>query len=368
MSRRILHKFNMDEISGVDRMAQEGAKMVLMKRYDPDEIAKGAFKEALFVMEVEDVLNEAYWAMWESDETMRRAIYNILDNPTKYPDTQAAIIEAVGEYSEKVQEQAADAAAAVPNVDDGNPSSDDPTNKSDHSDGDDDPNNPEEDNAMAKTAPTVETLTADLVAAGDKFEKAEAFGKLNDAEKIHYATLDEAGQADFMKMDEGARANVLEKAAEADSVVYTSADGEEFRKSDDPRLVTMAKKGDEDRKMAKADREKAEKLTLEKRADDELSHLPGDAEVKVQLLKAVGEITDETTRTKVNELLKAGDTAMSKAFDTRGTADAPVGDAESQLNTLAKAYAAEKDVPFADAMTKVLETEEGEALYTQSQS
>lgn len=368
MARRILHKFKMNEISSVDGMAQAGAKMVLMKR-DDTAIVKGAFMDAVKVMEAQEAVHELWEKLWDSESAIYDAIWNIQNNPERYPDVQGAIVEALGEYSAKVQEQAADAAAAVPSMDDDPESSSNGlTNKSDHPDGDNDnPLNPEEED-MSKKEPTVETLTADLEAATAKLEKSDAFGHLNDAEKAHFTSLDEDGQADLLKMDEGARANVIEKLAAEDPVVYTATDGEEFRKSDDPRLVKMARQGDEDRKIAKAERAKRETLELTKRTDDELSHLPGEVGHKVELLKAVDGIEDETVRKGISEMLKAADTGASGVFGTAGTTDIAKGDAEEQLETLAKAYAKEHTVSDAVGMDEVLKTDEGSRLYTQTQS
>lgn len=372
MPKRILHKFHMNEISGVDRMAQEGAKMVLMKRDDDEAFAKGAFMDAVTVMEAQEAVRELWYELWEAEDAMHEAICMIVSNPTRYPNVQDAIIEALGEYSAKVQEQAAEvAAAAVPSMDDDEESSSDgPTMKSDHSNGDD--HNqliPEEENKMSKnTEPTVETLTAELTAANDKLAKAETFGKLTDAEKAYYANLDDKSKVDFLKMDVGARSNILQKAADADPVVYTAEDGEEFRKSDDPRMVKMAKDRDEDRKIAKAEREKRESLELSKRADDELNALPGSTGAKVALLKAVGGIKDEAILKEINTLLTAANTGLAKSFETRGTGMPASGSAEEQLENLAKSYATEKGVPFAKAMDEVLKTDEGTALYTQTQS
>jgi hypothetical protein len=364
--RKILHKFYMDEISGVDRMAQEGAKTVIMKR-DDTTIAKGAFVDAVQVMEAREAVQALWWELYESETAIYDAIWNIQSNPERYPDVQAAVIEALGEYSDKVQEQAADAAAAVPNTDVEKSASNDPAEKSDHSDGDNDNKPNPEENEMEKKELTVEGLTATLEGVNDKLVKAESFGKLNDAEKTHYATLDDAGQAGFLKMDDGARSNVLEKVAASDPVVYTAADGEEFHKSDDPRLVKMARQSDTDRKLAKADRDKAEKLELTKRADDELNNLPGEPEVKVELLKAIDAIEDEAVRKSINEMLKAGNDAQAEAFITKGTKDEPIGDAEGKLNNLAKAYAKENSVSEVDAYNEVLKTDEGSALYTETQ-
>jgi hypothetical protein len=368
MAKRILHKFKLDEISGVDRMAQEGAKAVIMKR--DTSIAKGAFLDAVLVMEAQEAVRDLWYELWESEDAIHTAIWNIQSNPQRYPNVEDAIIEALGEYSEKVQEQAAEAAATVPSKGVEKSASDDPALKSDHSEGDDDnhPLNPEEETMSKKPEEvTVESLTGDLQGVNVKLAKAESFGKLTDIEKGHYATLDVAGQDEFLKMDEGARANVLENLVKADPVIYTNSDGEEFRKSDDPRLVKMAKQADEDRKLAKADRDRAENLELAKRVEDELSNLPGEAPAKVALLKAIDGITDEASRTAINELLKAANTGVAAAFDTHGTTDIAKGNAEEELDTLAKAHATEKDISFADAYDAILKTDKGEALYNESQ-
>ncbi len=362
MAKRILRKFQMSEISGVDRMAQEGAKLVIMKRDDPDEIAKGAFMDAVTVMEAEEAIRELWWDLWESEEAMHRAVCMIVDNPARYPDVQTAIIEALGEYSAKVQEQAAEVAATVPSMGDGEePSSTDPTMKSDHSGGDKNPELiPEEEPAMTKnTEPTVESLTAELA-------RAESFGKLNDVQKAHYATLDDAGKDSFLKMDDAAKAGVIAKAAEINPVVYTAADGTEFRKSDDPRMISMAKRADESEKREREEIAKRETLEMTKRANDELGALPGSVNSKVALLKAINGIKDEATVTEINQLLTAANNGLAKAFETSGTTTPAVGSPEEKLNVLAKAHAEKKGIPFAKAYTEVLETDEGKALYTQT--
>lgn len=369
MAKRILHKFKMDEISGVDRMAQEGAKAVIMKR--DDSIAKGAFIDAVTVMEARETVQELWWDLWESDDAMQEAIYMIINNPERYPDVQTSIVEALGEYSAKVQEQAAEAAAAVPSMDGGNePPSNDPTMKSDQPDGDNEnPLIPKEETKMSKnTEPTVETLTEELTAVNDKLAKAEAFGKLTDAEKAHFETLNESDQEGFLKMDEGARANVIEKTKAEDPVVYTSHEGEEFHKSDDPRLVRMAKQADEDRKARLEEMAKRETMEFTKRADDELSHLPGETNAKVALLKAIAGIEDEGHVKTINELLKAADDNLAKSFETQGTTTPAIGSAEEQLDNLAKSYAETKEVSIAKAYDEVLKTDKGAALYRQTQS
>ena len=91
MAKRILHKFKLNEISGVDRMAQAGAKAVLMKREDND-LAKGAFMDAIVVMEAREAVRDLWEELWDSESAIYDAIWNIQNNPERYPNVEEAII------------------------------------------------------------------------------------------------------------------------------------------------------------------------------------------------------------------------------------------------------------------------------------
>ncbi len=85
-----------------------------------------------------------------------------------------------------------------------------------------------------------------------KLAKANSIGAMTDAAKAHYTSLsgDEADAFLAKTADEQAAivSDLAKASTDADPVVFKSASGEEFRKSDDPRLVTMAKERDADRK------------------------------------------------------------------------------------------------------------------------
>lgn len=348
---RILHKFKMNEISSVDRPAQKGAKMVLMKR-DSLELAKGAFVDALQELRLENTVREALDGLWETQAALREAVTEIVECPEEYPDQQAAITQALAEFSAEVRAMVAAAAKPISDVaDGGEPPSDDGTSKRETQ-------SPEE--GMMKTQ---EELTTELELVTKQLAKAESYGRLTDIEKAHFNSLPTIDQDLFIKMDTGARANALEKAAASNPVVYTTSDGTEFRKNDDPRLISMAKQADENLKVAKAAQDKADTMEFEKRANDELGNLPGDKAAKIALLKAINGITDETIRTGVSQLIKAGNDGLAAAFNTHGTMTPADGSAEHQLDSLAKAYAAANNVTFAKAYDEVLKTDEGAALY-----
>jgi len=216
--------------------------------------------------------------------------------------------------------------------------------------------------------PTVEELAEDLKKVNAELETQKKYGELNDAEKAHYAKLGEDEQAAFLDKSGDERGKILAKAQEADAVVYTSDDGTEYRKSDDPRLVAMAKERDEDRKALQSVTEKLDGAEYEKRASEDLKSLPGEQTVKVAVLRAVDGIKDEETRKAAHEMLKSHNSAMEEAQTTKGTKDATIMDAEQELDKMAKDYSKEHECSYATAYDEVCKTERGKELYEQTVS
>ena len=230
------------------------------------------------------------------------------------------------------------------------------------------------------TTKTVEDQLAEATAAIAKadatsaelkkqLDTANAVAALSDVEKAHYNSLDADAQPVWLAKSADERKGDLAKAAEADAVVYTAADGSVFRKSDDPRLVAMAKDRDADRaEIAKA-KEAAETAEFTKVANSDYVALPGDEVARVALAKAVSTITDEKVRGDVNTMLKSQASALAKTGETVGTVSTPVetgvakADAQAKLDGLAKAHAEANKVTIEKAMTAVLETSEGAELY-----
>ena len=171
--------------------------------------------------------------------------------------------------------------------------------------------------------------------------------------------LDDDKRAEFLAKTLDERKVVLDKAIakaqDNDPVVYTAADGTEYRKSDDSRLVKMAKDRDEDRKDLIKSNAVNENARLTKIAEDDLAHLPGDMATRVALIKSVESIPDEKQRSSAMDALKAQNSKLSPAFKTVGAGRAPEFDsvakdgAETKLDELAKVYATEKGVNYYDA-------------------
>ena len=215
-----------------------------------------------------------------------------------------------------------------------------------------------------------EALSKAIKEKDDELEKvnadltiAKALGEFNDMEKAHYTALDDEEKTAFLAFTPEVRKSTLENLAAKDSIVYTDDGDMEYKKSDDPRLVKMAQDRDADRKIAKTEREKRETLELQKRVDAELNHLPGELGVKVAVLKAIDGIDDEEVRKGAKELLKAGNDALEKSFTEVGSRGEGFQKATDELDSLAKKYASEHDVPYIKAYDEIMKTPEGAKLY-----
>lgn len=210
-----------------------------------------------------------------------------------------------------------------------------------------------------------ELLQAQVTELTKRAERAEKVAELSDEQKAHMGTLEKDGQDAFLSLSADDREAVIAKTREADPVVYTTDDGVELRKSAGDQLVSMAKKLDaQNRKLEKAE-QLAKRQDLEKRAAA-FENLPGELTAKVALLEAVDGIEDEGVRKSVLEILKADDAGLAKAFEEHGTTEAPdAGDAEAQLETLAKKISVDQKVSLAKGWELAAQTPEGRALYAQ---
>lgn len=206
-------------------------------------------------------------------------------------------------------------------------------------------------------AAKVEELTKSL-------DKANRVLALKSDAREFYDSLEAAKQDEFLAKSAEEQTAEVAKSKDSDPVVYKTADGVEYRKSDDQRLVSLAKQNDELAKAARDSAAKAKDAELRKRASEELSHLPGSEDVRVALLKAVDAIEDEEVRKSALESLKAKDLAMKGAFEQKGhRGSTEAGSSEDELDVMAKAYAKENKVSFEKAYAEVIKTDEGRKLY-----
>ncbi len=213
--------------------------------------------------------------------------------------------------------------------------------------------------------PMVEDLQKQL-------DRANSIVALGSEERAYFDTLKgETAQDAFLAKSADERQAEVETVAkakqDADPVLYTTADGVELRKSVGAALIAMAKSNDAIRKENEALRQQRDRDALEKRAEEEFSHLPGDVKTRASMLKAVEGIPDEAQREAALNALKAQNDALAKAFETHGVGGQPAqGSADSELNQLAKDLAEKENTSFEKAYAQVLGTEQGKKLYAET--
>lgn len=214
--------------------------------------------------------------------------------------------------------------------------------------------------ALEKTAEHVaaESKVAELIST---LAKANQLASMTEVQKTHYGTLTGSEADAFLAKSDEDRVSVIAEINKADPVVYTAIDGTEFHKSDDARYVAMAKKSDaNDAEIAKT-RAINSKLEFEKRADDELSFMPGDLATRAAIVKAIDGIANDELRKSAQASISAKNTEMSKSFGegrVTGHSDTAISkgetvDANAQLDTLSKAYATEHSVNYFEAYETV---------------
>ncbi len=370
--RRIMRAFKVNEISVVDRPAQQGAVAVIMKRkgapgYDPknpDRRKRGRAPQT----ENEQIEKGSALTTEEEGHTHLLILVGPPDGvelnsgTTSWDDEHAhpwikteggEIVIGLSSRRPGGEPHTHDVAAVSKDADEA-------TNRGD------------DDMTVTKKpaeAPSVEDLQKQI-------ERGALIALLSDVEKVHFVSLEGPAQDEFLAKSVSERtkdlaAEATKQAApsdEDDPVVHKTASGVEIRKSAGPVALALAISNDElTKRMGKLEAERADE-TYRKRAETELGHLPGDVATRVAILKSVEAIEDEGQRKSALETLKAQDAGLASAFETAGVGGSPVpGSPTDTLDKMAAEYQkAHTDVTPEQAMAKVLETPAGADLYAKS--
>jgi len=223
----------------------------------------------------------------------------------------------------------------------------------------------------AKLAAT-EKSEEDMVEIKEELVEAEKRATLTDAQRTYHKSLDKADAKAFLSKSFTERETVLAAIEKANEIVYTSkSTGETFRKSDDARLVTMAKRQDEQAaELAKRD-EAIEKADIATLAKSTLGNLGGSEEVHQLIVKSLRKSGAPQVEIDAAMTAISGWHVLAKSA---GIAKGVGGSAESTgtpkqaLNALVEKFAADNKVPFVKARAAVMETDEGLRLYAESES
>ncbi len=380
--RRIMLALKINEISGVDVPAQEGATAVIMKRRHLDKPADRKKKKKksghLDNSQTDDLLAKGAALTTEEQGFTHLVILNgppdgveLSSGETTWQDghnhpwvrtTAEEIILGVAESSDGVSHihtiQALSKSGDNDGIDNNNPAAGE-TGKIN-----------KETNMADKInkeggEPTVEELQTQLA-------RANSVGSLNDAEKTHFKGLEGADADTFLAKSADERTTelaALSKAAGDDPVEYITMDGIELKKSAGAAFIAMAKSNDTLRKRVDKSEAELENASLEKRATKELAHIPGDLKVRVSMLKAIEGIEDDSQREAAMNILKAQNENMGKAFTTMGHGGGNLtpNSVDDEMDNLAKAYNKENpELSEEQAYSKALKTPKGQELYAKS--
>lgn len=317
--RRKMHKFQLNEISAVDRPAQGEATVSIMKRH--------VMKNAKLTTEDNGHQHGIDFYDYECGNTHGSTTYqDEHSHPWIINQSGELVIGVADGHTHGLGEREIELFKnIVVNSDDGEIAK----GKGD---------------AMSDAEKGVADLEKRLEEMGVQLEKATAISQMSDVEKSYMSALGEDDAEAFVKMSSGDRAAEIKKSEAEDPEFYKSADGTVYLKSQEA-FGKMAKRADEaDAKLAKmaADAKDAE---FTKRAGDELSALPGEVSVRAAVLKAIDGIEGAA------EILKAANDAaqanLGEVGSSEGDSSDGDGDAYSkykdEVSKVAKAQSISQD-------------------------
>jgi hypothetical protein len=355
--KNIMTEFEIGEISSVDRPAQPGAKAVMFKR-DSEEVKKAIAVTTINAGHAHTI------STYGEDGVIMRTGHSSWDQTEGHEHKHEWATDEHGNIIIADSAGHGHGLAALITKKDISPEEDPLADLL--SKGNETASEQSEDNTMTdvekKQLADLEKSVADVTA---RAEKAEQLSKLNDSEKEHLTTLEGDKADEFLAKSAADRKTEIDAMAKADAVIYTDLDGGEYRKSDDSRLLAMAKRGDTERKARIAGEEKIAKAELAKSAES-ISSLPGEDEDRIALMKGISLLGDEDKALAL-KCLNASEEAMAKGFKTLGTQSTPKepNSSEEALEAIAKTLRDnDPTLTEAESFVKAMETPEGLALYS----
>lgn len=384
--KSVFTSMTIEEISGVDHPAQVGARMSIMKRSHPDtdddeDNPKGKKKKpfgkrALLLTPtdghthtlVDEVGPGARTIVGDTSWTAGPDGVGHSHPWVRNPDTGSFTIgEAAGHTHNTLIDASPDTAISLEKGKAGSP---EPAAASKSNSGDstaDSVGNVPQGTIMSKpNEKTVEEIAVakQLDELTKRAERAEKVAELNDAQRAIFTDLEVEGQDEFLGLSPDLREAQVAKAAEANAVVYTDSEGTEYRKSDDQRMVNLAKRADAERDLRVKGEEMAKAANLAKRAEG-FKHIVGGVEAATLLLKGIDTLP-EADQAPALEALGKQEAALAEAFVRKGTTEIPSGEVD-ELEKIAKVIqTSDSTLSPEQAMAKALETPEGSAAYTKS--
>jgi hypothetical protein len=323
-----MRSFKLCEISAVDRPAQEGARMMIMKRdFSQDERDKlsetgAAMSDGSFPIKTKADLENAIhdWGRAGSKPAVKDHIISRAKSlgatdllPEGWVGKNYEVNMTEAEMQKKVDEAVKAATADLQKkLDDAN-----------------------------------ETINK-VGAANAKKPQA------SDAEDAVDGGADEDAEKKSKKFAEAVEAEVTKRLEKKDETVEYN--GQTIRKSESGATFDVIKSLVEEAEITK----------FSKAADQTIGHLPGEQVAKAKALRAISKL-DKEARETIEAMLKSGDAAVALGMKEIGKGGVSEGTAEAELNKRAEAYGVEKKLNKYIAMAEFLNTAEGKDLYKRVQ-
>lgn len=408
MPRKIMESFKLNEISFVDRPAQEGARMTIMKRaaetlsgalakryIDPADgaVSFGAVLQECLSSEMYNELSKEYspaisaldtslrsiagdaaLGTYEKQAMMRDSIENFMANVrTKYPAFEPALTKVLlpgesGDGDIAKGDETMDAKELEKKVAELEKTIKDLTGQLEAATTSKDAKvaaglQKDLDAAKASVVELTAKVTAEETArkaAEGVAADAEKRSKMSDDEKSYMDRLkDDKSKKSFLDMAPEARKAEIAKAASGDETI--TVNGTEVRKSvvGETQFAIIKSQQDQIDKQAKnlaEEKDRRETAEYTKRAEDELSELPGENVAKAKVLKAIDSM-EKDAKEALQTMLKAGAAAMKAAFTRLGHGGGPVDKSvteaaqsfEKHINEIATRDKVGKDVAMQTA-------------------
>jgi preprotein translocase subunit YajC len=205
---------------------------------------------------------------------------------------------------------------------------------------------------------SLDELNVKLAETTTKLGEETAKAGMSDAEKAHMATLSGKDKFAFMTAAPDERKKMMAKSAEGDEVVTIEGQQVSKRAVGDAQFEIIKRQAVKiaanEAEIAK-ERTAREDAEFSKRAETELSHLPGETVVKVKVLRHL-EKADADVKDAVSKMLEAGDKAITAAYAKLGVKG---GDVTKSSNGDPKAF--EKRIVEVQTANKALSRTEAMA-------
>lgn len=208
----------------------------------------------------------------------------------------------------------------------------------------------------------------DETKGGEHMDPEELAKKLEqmekDLEKSNSANSELAAKvASLTKSAEEAGLTVEgDKIVKSADVEYVEIEGEKIAKSSIPAAV-LAKLEKADAEAAEL-RKRAEETELLKRANEIVPNMVGGDSAKIQLVKMLDAVSDETVRKSMTEALKSADEVLKSSTKQMGDDAGNGGDSDEagELDKMVDEYAKKNSVTKHEAYSAVMKTADGRKL------